>query len=35
MTKEYPDPEMTKFDEKTIPDNDAKKIAKYIIETFK
>jgi hypothetical protein len=35
MTKEYPDPGMTKFDEKTIPDRDAKKISKYIIETFK
>ncbi|OGW53355.1 MAG: hypothetical protein A2Y81_03570 [Nitrospirae bacterium RBG_13_43_8] len=30
-----PGPGMTKFDEKTIPDADAKKIAEYILETFK
>jgi cytochrome c6 len=30
-----PGPGMTKFDEKTIPDAKAKKIAKYILETFK
>jgi len=26
---------MTKFDEKTIPDKDAKEIAEYILKTFK
>ncbi len=30
-----PGPGMTKFDEKTIPDKDAKEIAEYIIKTFK
>ncbi len=30
-----PGPGMTKFDEKTIPDKDAQKIADYIIKTFK
>jgi cytochrome c6 len=30
-----PGPGMTKFDEKTIPDADAKKIAEYILKTFK
>jgi cytochrome c6 len=30
-----PGPGMTKFNEKTIPDADAKKIAEYILETFK
>jgi cytochrome c6 len=30
-----PGPGMTKFDEKTISDADAKKIAEYIIDTFK
>jgi cytochrome c6 len=26
---------MTKFDEKTVPDKDAKEIAEYILKTFK
>jgi len=30
-----PAPGMTKFDEKTIPDEEARKIAEYILETFK
>jgi cytochrome c6 len=30
-----PGPGMTKFDEETIPDAEAKKIAEYILETFK
>jgi len=30
-----PGPGMTKFDEKTIPDKDAKEIAEYILKTFK
>ena len=30
-----PDPGMTKFDKKTLPDKDAKKIAEYILKTFK
>ncbi len=30
-----PGPGMTKFDKKTIPDNDAKAIAEYIMKTFK
>lgn len=30
-----PGPGMTTFDEKTIPDKDAKEIAKYILKTFK
>lgn len=30
-----PGPGMTQFDEKTIPDGDAKKIAEYILKTFK
>lgn len=30
-----PGPGMTRFDEKTIPDADAKKIAEYILGTFK
>ena len=30
-----PDPGMTKFDTKTIPDKDAQKIAEYILKTFK
>ncbi|MGE5238322.1 MAG: c-type cytochrome [Chloroflexota bacterium] len=30
-----PGPGMTKFDEKTIPDSEAKQIAQYILETFK
>jgi cytochrome c6 len=30
-----PGPGMTTFDEKTIPDKDAKKIAKYILKKFK
>lgn len=29
-----PGPGMTKFDEKTIPDEDAKKIAEYVLKTF-
>jgi len=29
-----PGPGMTKFDEKTIPDKDAKAIAEYILKTF-
>jgi cytochrome c6 len=34
-TLRNPGPGMIKFDEKTIPDADAKKIAEYILETFK
>jgi len=30
-----PGPGMTKFDAKTIPDNEAHEIAKYILKTFK
>ena len=30
-----PGPGMTKFDEQTIPDKDAKAIAEYILKTFK
>ncbi|MCL4492757.1 MAG: c-type cytochrome [Nitrospirae bacterium] len=30
-----PGPGMTRFDKKTIPDADAKKIADYIVNTFK
>lgn len=30
-----PGPGMNKFDEKTIPDKDAKEIAQYILKTFK
>jgi cytochrome c6 len=30
-----PGPGMTTFDEKTIPDNEAKEIAKYIFKAFK
>ncbi len=30
-----PGPGMTKFDEKTIPDKQAKEIAEYILKTFK
>jgi len=30
-----PGPGMTKFDKNTIPDKDAKEIAKYIMKTFK
>jgi len=30
-----PGPGMTPFDEKTIPDKDAQKIAEYILKTFK
>lgn len=30
-----PGPGMTKFDEKTVPDNEAKAIANYVIKTFK
>jgi len=30
-----PGPGMIKFDEKTIPDKDAKEIAEYILKTFK
>lgn len=30
-----PGPGMTKFDKKTIPDDEAKKIAEYILKTFK
>jgi cytochrome c6 len=30
-----PGPGMTKFDEKTVPDKDAKEIAEYILKTFK
>ena len=34
-TMRNPGPGMTKFDKKIIPDEEAKKIAKYILETFK
>jgi cytochrome c6 len=30
-----PGPGMTKFDEKTLPDKDAKEVAEYIMKTFK
>ncbi len=30
-----PGPGMTKFDKKTIPNSEAKKIAEYILKTFK
>ncbi len=30
-----PGPGMTKFNEKTVPDKDAKEIANYILKTFK
>ena len=30
-----PGPGMTRFDEKTIPDKEAKAIAEYILKTFK
>lgn len=33
-TMRNPGPGMTKFDEKTIPNNDAKAIAEYILKTF-
>jgi cytochrome c6 len=29
-----PGPGMTAFDEKTIPDTDAKEIAEYVLKTF-
>lgn len=29
-----PGPGMTKFDEKTLPDSDAKEIAEYVLKTF-
>jgi len=31
----HPGPGMTKFDKKTVSDKDAKKIAEYILKTFK
>jgi cytochrome c6 len=34
-TMRNPGPGMTKFDEKAIPDKDARQIAEYIIKTFK
>ena len=34
MKMRSPGPGMTKFDKKTIPDKDAKKIAEYILKTF-
>ncbi|MEK6697936.1 MAG: c-type cytochrome [Nitrospirota bacterium] len=34
-TMRNPGPGMTKFDDKTIPDKDAKEIAEYILKTFK
>ena len=30
-----PGPGMTQFDKKTVPDSEAKKIARYILKTFK
>jgi cytochrome c6 len=33
-TMRNPGPGMTKFDEKTIPNKDAHKIAEYILKTF-
>jgi len=33
-TMRNPGPGMTLFDKSTIPDNDAKKIAEYILKTF-
>ena len=35
MKMRNPGPGMTKFDEKTIPDNDSKSIAEYVVNTFK
>jgi cytochrome c6 len=35
MKMRNPGPGMTKFDKKMIPDEDAKKIAEYILKTFK
>ena len=35
MKMRNPGPGMTKFDKATIPDKDAKKIAEYILKTFK
>lgn len=35
MKMRNPGPGMTKFDEKTIPDNDSKTIAEYVLNTFK
>ena len=34
-TMRNPGPGMTRFDEKTIPEDDAKAIAQYILKTFK
>ena len=34
-TMRNPGPGMTKFDEKMIPDKEAKEIAEYILKTFK
>lgn len=34
-TMRNPGPGMTKFDAKAVPDKDAKKIAEYILKTFK
>ena len=34
-TLRNPGPGMTKFDEKTLPDKDAKAIAEYVLKTFK
>ena len=34
MKMRNPGPGMTKFDEKTIPDKDAKAIAEYVLKTF-
>jgi len=34
-TMRKPGPGMTTFDEKTVSDNEAKEIAKYILKTFK
>jgi cytochrome c6 len=34
-TMRNPGPGMTPFNKSTIPDNDAKKIAEYILKTFK
>jgi len=35
MKMRNPGPGMNKFDEKTIPDKDAKAIAEYVVNTFK
>jgi hypothetical protein len=35
MKMRNPGPGMNKFDEKTIPDKDAKAIAEYVLNTFK